>query len=106
MPGIFGIISEKESSITTQSFEKMLTCMCHESDYDIQKYSFYGGKCLIGNISVKLPGTPNYYYKDPETENVCTTCKYFMEFEGLFFCRFFDACLSEETFCIPCEFQQ
>jgi hypothetical protein len=41
-----------------------------------------------------------------ETETVCTACKHFMEFEGALFCRFFDACLSPETFCIPCEFQE
>ena len=41
-----------------------------------------------------------------ETENICTTCKHVMEFEGFFFCRFFDAFLSAETLCIPCEFQE
>ena len=41
-----------------------------------------------------------------ETETVCTACKHFMEFEGALFCRFFDAFLSPETFCIPCEFQE
>jgi hypothetical protein len=41
-----------------------------------------------------------------ETENVCTTCQHLMEFEGAFFCRFFDAFLSPETFDIPCEFQE
>jgi hypothetical protein len=41
-----------------------------------------------------------------ETETVCTTCKHFMEFEGVLFCRFFDAFLSPETFCIPCDFQE
>jgi hypothetical protein len=41
-----------------------------------------------------------------ETENVCTTCKHFTELKGAFFCRFFDAYLSPETFCIPCDFQE
>ena len=41
-----------------------------------------------------------------ETETVCTTCNHFMEFEGAFFCRLFDAFLSPETFCIPCDFQE
>jgi hypothetical protein len=41
-----------------------------------------------------------------ETENVCTTCKHFTELEGVFFCRFFDAFLSPQTFCIPCDFQE
>ena len=41
-----------------------------------------------------------------DTENVCTTCKHLMEFEEVFFCRFFDAFLSPETFCIPCDFQE
>jgi hypothetical protein len=41
-----------------------------------------------------------------ETENVCTTCKHFIEFEEVFFCRFFEAFLSPETFCIPCDFQE
>ena len=41
-----------------------------------------------------------------ETEIVCTNCKHFTEFEGLFFCRYFDAFLSMETLCIPCDFQE
>ena len=40
------------------------------------------------------------------TETICTSCKHFIEFEGIFFCRYFDAFLSMETFCIPCEFQE
>lgn len=44
--------------------------------------------------------------KPTTTENVCTTCKHFIEFEETFFCRFFDAFLSPETFCIPCDFQE
>ena len=42
-----------------------------------------------------------------ETENVCTTCKHFTEQEnGEFFCRYYDAFLSPQTFNIPCEFQE
>ena len=44
--------------------------------------------------------------KPVEAETVCTACKYFMESDGLFFCGFFDAFISEETLCIPCEFQE
>jgi hypothetical protein len=43
---------------------------------------------------------------EPEVEMVCPSCKYFMESEGLFFCSFYDAFLSTETLCIPCEFQE
>ena len=41
-----------------------------------------------------------------ETMNICTTCKHFMESEGLFFCRFFAAFLSVETLNIPCDFEE
>ena len=41
-----------------------------------------------------------------ETETVCSTCVHFMESEGLFFCGFFEAFLSPETFDIPCDFQE
>jgi hypothetical protein len=41
-----------------------------------------------------------------ETEMVCTSCKHFIEMEGVFFCRYFDAFLSMETLCIPCDFQE
>lgn len=41
-----------------------------------------------------------------EVAMVCTSCRYFMESEGLFFCSFYDAFLSAETLSIPCEFQE
>lgn len=44
--------------------------------------------------------------KSTETETICTNCRYFIELEGVFFCRYFEAFLSMETFCIPCEFQE
>ena len=39
-----------------------------------------------------------------EIESVCTTCEYFIELEGGFFCSFFAAFLSAESLCIPCDF--
>ena len=42
----------------------------------------------------------------PETENVCTKCKHFVEFDESFFCRYFDAFLSAESLTIPCDFQE
>jgi hypothetical protein len=43
---------------------------------------------------------------ESEVELICTSCRYFMESEGLFFCNFYDAFLSPETLSIPCEFQE
>ena len=44
---------------------------------------------------------------DPiETESVCTTCKHFNEMDDAFYCRFFDAFLSEETLFLPCDFTE
>lgn len=45
-------------------------------------------------------------HNEAEVETVCTSCKYFMESEDLFFCSFYDAYLSAETLCLPCEFQE
>jgi hypothetical protein len=39
-----------------------------------------------------------------EAETVCTTCRYFTELEGGFFCSFFAAFLSAESLFIPCDF--
>ena len=40
------------------------------------------------------------------TETICTSCKHFMDLEGVLFCRYFDAFLSMETLSIPCDFQE
>ena len=44
--------------------------------------------------------------KDLETEYVCINCIYFTKNEESSFCSFFDAFLSEETLCIPCDFKE
>jgi hypothetical protein len=41
-----------------------------------------------------------------ETIMICTSCKHFMELDGVFFCKYFDAYLSMETLCIPCDFKE
>lgn len=42
----------------------------------------------------------------PLKESVCETCKYFTEQDELFYCKFFEAFLAEETLCIPCDFKE
>jgi len=44
--------------------------------------------------------------KSAQTEAVCTTCKHFIESEGMFYCKFYDAFFNAETFFIPCEFKE
>ena len=39
-----------------------------------------------------------------EIEGICTTCKYFTELEGGFYCSFFAAFLSEQSLYRPCDF--
>ena len=41
-----------------------------------------------------------------DMETVCSICRHFIENEGMYFCKFFDSILSEETLFIPCEFQE
>jgi len=74
---------------------------CHHSNIDFKFISILNlnksGQVMAQQIRL---GTL------PETENVCTTCRHFMEFEGVFFCGFFNAFLSAETLCIFCDFQE
>ena len=44
--------------------------------------------------------------KPAETESVCLNCKHFIESEGMFYCKFYDAFFNAETVYIPCEFNE
>lgn len=41
-----------------------------------------------------------------KTETVCTSCKHFIESEGMFYCKFYQAFFTAETLSIPCDFQE
>jgi hypothetical protein len=41
-----------------------------------------------------------------ETETICTSCKHFIESEGMFYCKFYEAFFASETLYIPCDFQE
>ena len=74
---------------------------CHHCNIDFKFISILNlnksGQVMTQQIVLRTP---------PKTENICTTCKHFIDFEEIFFCGFFDAFLSAETLCILCDFQE
>ena len=44
--------------------------------------------------------------KPAETQTVCLNCKHFIESEGMFYCKFYDAFFNAETLSIPCDFKE
>ncbi len=44
--------------------------------------------------------------KPAQTETVCCTCKHFIESEGIFYCKFYNAFFNAETLSVPCEFKE